>query len=117
MQEGTVTRADVMMHPDGRSKGCGIVEYSDINAAARALTTLSGTELRGRPIYVREDREDGGVGGGDKPQTVVSQNRGGEEVIVLESPRLYVNNLAYRVSWQDLKDLFGQVCFVAMIIP
>ena len=40
------------------------MEYSDINAAARALTTLNGTELRGRAIYVREDRVGGGGGGG-----------------------------------------------------
>ena len=32
-----------------------------------------------------------------------------EKVIELQSPRLYVNNLSYEVSWQDLKDLFRQV--------
>jgi hypothetical protein len=45
------------------SKGCGIVEYSDINSATRAITSMNRLELRGRPIYVREDRLLGNSGG------------------------------------------------------
>lgn len=33
----------------------------------------------------------------------------GDEVIYLTVPRLYVNNLSYNVTWQDLKGLFRQV--------
>ena len=121
-----MTSAEVMMFPDGRSKGCGIVEYSDINAAARALTSLNGVELRGRPIYVREDRvigntsatgATGGASGGGghvnqvMPPAAVGAGAGGgtEQVIYLETPRLYVNNLAWNVTWQDLKGLFRRV--------
>jgi RNA recognition motif-containing protein len=134
-----VTSAEVMMFPDGRSKGCGIVEYSDINAAARALTSLNGVELRGRPIYVREDRVIGNTSGGATSATATSGGAtasgggahvnqvmptalvgvapvaprapvgGTEQVIYLETPRLYVNNLAWNVTWQDLKGLFRRV--------
>jgi RNA recognition motif-containing protein len=128
-----VTSAEVMMFPDGRSKGCGIVQYSDINAAARALTSLNGVELRGRPIYVREDRVIGNTSGGATsatatgagatasgggahvnqvmPPAAVGAGAGGgtEQVIYLETPRLYVNNLAWNVTWQDLKGLFRRV--------
>jgi RNA recognition motif-containing protein len=34
------------------------VEYSDLESAANAIATLTNTELKGRPIFVREDRED-----------------------------------------------------------
>jgi hypothetical protein len=33
----------------------------------------------------------------------------GDEIIYLQTPRLYVNNLAWNVTWQDLKGLFRRV--------
>lgn len=41
-----------------RSKGCGIVEYDNPHASMRAIRELNNTELKGRLIFVREDRED-----------------------------------------------------------
>ncbi|KAL9183998.1 hypothetical protein ACHAXT_002084 [Thalassiosira profunda] len=87
---GEVVRADVLTGHDGRSKGCGIVEYATVEEAAGAVASLNNTDLQGRPIFVREDREKEG-GGGAKP-------RGGGGTSV------YVGNLAYEVAWQDLKD-------------
>lgn len=58
-----VTRADILASPDGRSKGCGIVEFETAEGASRAVLTLNDTELMGRQIFVREDREDGSGGG------------------------------------------------------
>lgn len=37
--------------------GCGIVEYSTPEEAQNAMATLTDTILDGRPIFVREDRE------------------------------------------------------------
>eukprot|EP00555_Chaetoceros_dichaeta_P015713 CAMPEP_0198258294 /NCGR_PEP_ID=MMETSP1447-20131203/7762_1 /TAXON_ID=420782 /ORGANISM="Chaetoceros dichaeta, Strain CCMP1751" /LENGTH=174 /DNA_ID=CAMNT_0043945381 /DNA_START=80 /DNA_END=601 /DNA_ORIENTATION=+ len=51
-----VTRADVLASPDGRSKGCGIVEFENAEGASRAVLTLNDTDLLGRQIFVREDR-------------------------------------------------------------
>ena len=85
----------------------------DINAAARALVSINGMELRGRAVYVREDRDTkskssrGAHKGGKREQQ--GGNSNGETVVVLDSPRLFVNNLPYDVSWQDVKDLFRQV--------
>mmetsp|Transcript_25272 Transcript_25272/g.60834 ORF Transcript_25272/g.60834 Transcript_25272/m.60834 type:complete len:172 (+) Transcript_25272:59-574(+) len=66
-----VMHADIMTEPSGRSKGCAIVEYSSPQHAQRAIAELNDTELMGRLIFVREDREDseggvarGGGGGG-----------------------------------------------------
>ena len=88
---GDVLKADVMMDDaTGRSKGCGIVVFADERDAQRAIAELNETELKGRNIFVREDRE---VGGG--------ADRG-----PLHS--VYVGNLAYPVEWWALKDHFKQ---------
>ena len=89
---GDVLNADVMMGADGRSKGCGIVTFASAKDAQDAIETLHDSELNGRKMFVREDREDarpGGGGGGGGGQT-----------------RVYVGNLHYHTSWQDLKDHF-----------
>ena len=44
--------------------GCGIVEFNSPIDAQRAVQMLNDTELKGRLIFVREDREEGGGGGG-----------------------------------------------------
>ena len=40
----------------GRSRGCGIVEFSSAEMAKNAMDSMNNTELDGRPIFVREDR-------------------------------------------------------------
>lgn len=98
-----VTRADILASPDGRSKGCGIVEFESAEGAQRALL-MNDTELMGRQIFVREDRETG-KGGGYYTQKPVSGTGGGrvsgEEK---QTCRVYVGNLSWDVAWQDLKD-------------
>jgi RNA recognition motif-containing protein len=54
---GRVVRADVPTGADGRSKGFGLVEFAEVEDAERAIVTLNDTELNGRLIFVREDRE------------------------------------------------------------
>lgn len=69
----------------GRSKGCGIVEMETVEEA-EAAKLLTDQELNGRPLFVREDRENG-----------KSSSSNG-------SASVYVGNLSYETSWQDLKD-------------
>ncbi|KAL8703892.1 MAG: hypothetical protein Q9201_002943 [Fulgogasparrea decipioides] len=116
-QAGEVLFADVLLLPNGMSKGCGIVEYATRDQAQQAVNTLSNQNLMGRLVYVREDREAeprftgppparglydagpprGGYGGGyGGPPS----GGGGRQI--------FVNNLPYNVGWQDLKDLFRQ---------
>lgn len=56
-QAGEVAFARVMMGADGRSKGCGVVEYESADDAAEAIRTLHDSDLKGRAIFVREDQE------------------------------------------------------------
>ena len=94
-QVGNVVHADVMLEPGTtRSKGCGLVTFANAKDAATAISTLHDTELNGRLIFVREDRESGST------KAVGGSAAGGTSV--------YVGNLAYDVSWQDLKDHFKQ---------
>jgi len=104
-----VTRADILASPDGRSKGCGIVEFASGEGAQRALL-LNDTDLMGRQIFVREDRESGNGGGyyTQKPVSAGGAVEGGAEVHVSggekQGCRVYVGNLSWEVAWQDLKD-------------
>lgn len=88
---GIVEHADVLTEPNGRSKGCGLVTFATVQDTENALNQLNNTELKGRPIFIREDREAGDGAGG------VSNNR------------LYVGNLDYRTEWYELKDHFKTV--------
>ena len=53
---GTVNFCNVM-GANGRSKGCGLVEFATPEEAQHAIQTLHDSELDGRKIFCREDRE------------------------------------------------------------
>jgi len=182
-QAGSVVHADVLMAPDGRSKGYGIAEFETREQALNAIATLTDTELDGRNIFVRPDRDDTGAAAGaaqapsapPRPSAPVQptplpaaaaatlsaappaaeraprrpprnagsspppgpspaggangaqgQSRfepracykcGGVGHLASECTRaegeiagrkLFVSNLAYSISWQDLKDIFAE---------
>ncbi|EQC41975.1 hypothetical protein SDRG_00824 [Saprolegnia diclina VS20] len=55
---GDVEECEVKQELNGRSKGCGIVTFATHAMAMDAISRLSDTELLGRKIFVREDREE-----------------------------------------------------------
>lgn len=120
-----VTRSDIIQTSDGRSKGCGIVEFATVEGAQQAVLTLNDTEVKGRQIFVREDREDhrsgsagvaGGRGGGSGGAGSDGHRfSSGENA---QSRRVYVGNLSWDLSWQVLKDHMrqaGEVIHVEII--
>lgn len=129
-QAGEVLRADVFEDFQGRSKGCGIVEYTNVEDAQKAIKELTDTELFDRLIFVREDREDGqkfsgGRGGGRGGMRGGMRGgfgaygggfRGGRGGYAGgagghgdgSGRQVFVSNLPWRTSWQDLKDLFRE---------
>ena len=111
--------------------GCGIVEFNSPQDAQKAINVLSETELKGRLIFVREDREErGGVDDdrhqsrqvqmpqpqmhrqtnmqnqGQRPQYQHAQQSQGQGQLIPLGCRLYVGNLSWDVKWQELKDFF-----------
>jgi RNA recognition motif-containing protein len=98
-QAGEVVHAEVVSEHSGRSKGCGIVEYSTEDEAQVAISTLTHSELNGRTIFVREDRETSSGGGG-----APSSSSPRASVRSTQNSSVYVWNLSYETSWQDLKD-------------
>jgi RNA recognition motif-containing protein len=107
-QDLAVARADVLQTPNGRSKGCAIVEFLTAEAAKQACLTMNDVEFHGRPIFVREDREQsatpatsGAVAATNAaPTTAVTSSN--------QSRRVYVGNLSWNVTWQALKDHMKQ---------
>lgn len=132
-QAGEVLFADVLMLPNGMSKGCGIVEYATREQAQHAVNTLSNQNLMGRLVYVREDREAeprfsaqqpprppyGAPGGGPGAgyQGAYGGGMGGGVGMGAGGGRqIYISNLPYNVGWQDLKDLFRQAALNGSVI-
>jgi len=62
-----VLTAEVISYASGRSKGCGLVEFKSAAEAKKATDALTNSDLGGRKIFLREDREEKGFGQGDKP--------------------------------------------------
>jgi len=90
---GEVEHADVLTYNDGKSSGGGLVRYANAKQAQRAINELTGTYLNGRSIFVREDREHGKGG-----------HKGGAGAGELSGTTVFVGNLSWQTSWQDLKD-------------
>jgi len=114
---GNVVYADVFLDEYGRSKGCGIVEYATREEALNAIKALNDTRIgeSERLIFVREDRETvyipqrerlpRGGGGGGRSRGGGSSGPSGEHAA---GRQVFVRNLPYTTSWQDLKDYFKQ---------
>ncbi|KAF2012195.1 RNA-binding domain-containing protein [Aaosphaeria arxii CBS 175.79] len=130
-QAGEVLFADVLLLPNGMSKGCGIVEYATREQAQNAVATLSNQNLMGRLVYVREDREaeprftnpsasrggfDGGMGRGGGYGGGGGAGGGGYGGPPGGGRQVYVANLPYNVGWQDLKDLFRQAAHTGSVL-
>jgi len=121
---GEVLFAEVLVTPTGVSKGCGIVEFASQEDSQRAIRELSEQPLLGRPVFIREDRENesrfgatpvpGKIGmamagqglHAAPPPRPASHNYFGQQNPLNPGNQLYVGNLPYQAGWQDLKDLF-----------
>jgi RNA recognition motif-containing protein len=116
---GEVVFAEVFTERDGRSRGCGVVEYATEADSANAIATLNDTELQGRLIFVREDREPNQPlrrnrpaafhGGSASPGNRHQDPRARALPPSFPSDKgrkIIVWNLPYSYTWQDLKDEF-----------
>jgi len=121
---GEVVYADVFSDDKGRSKGCGIVEFQTAEEALNAINKLNDTILDGRDIYIREDKEDKNIKKysteSASPSIVLKVNRStlsgtkpsnsytkkSSEHSDRKGRQIFIRNLPYSSSWQELKDAF-----------
>jgi len=143
---GEPVHASVFLDEDGRSKGCGIVEFATREEALKSIDELNDSYIgnSNRPIFVREDREDrnaptrgaGERGGGERGggERAAGERGGGERRErgeynrgggfrrrefgggsnsphsgeSIKGRQVFVGNLPFHTSWQDLKDAFRE---------
>jgi RNA recognition motif-containing protein len=131
-QAGNVNSATILNNAQGKSAGCAVVVFQKPGEATRAIRELQESDLNGRPIKLREDQKNGGAngagvvaaagrggggggrggrGGGRLGGRGRGSGRGGAPAHdngESSGLQVFVANLSYDTSWQDLKDHFKQ---------
>jgi RNA recognition motif-containing protein len=93
--------ATVVFGRDGRSRGYGIVEFDSVEAATLAINICNGMDYSGRTLNVRYDASNNAPTQQQKQHGETGFNRSYEDTV-------YVGNLPWGITWQQLKDLFQQ---------
>ncbi|CAH7685919.1 hypothetical protein BY996DRAFT_4575199 [Phakopsora pachyrhizi] len=107
-EAGDVSFSEVLMGPDGRSKGCGVVEFATAEGAQKAISDLSDKPILGRPIFIREDRETQPRYGHQNQRTFPSNSHNNNGYARGAPRQLFISGLAPTVNWRTLKDMFRQ---------
>ncbi|KZP01673.1 hypothetical protein CALVIDRAFT_532442 [Calocera viscosa TUFC12733] len=103
---GPVKQAEILTTPEGKSKGCAVVEFEDVATAEKAIAQVSMQIFDGRSIFVRPvGDEDIGVRSA-VDETENDQDNHPEPIFGQQPIQLYIGNVPPTFSWQDLKDLF-----------
>ncbi|KAH0619969.1 hypothetical protein JD844_014450 [Phrynosoma platyrhinos] len=130
---GEVTYVELFKDAEGKSRGCGVVEFKDEEFVKKALETMTKYDLNGRPLYIKEDpdgeharralqRGSGPFTGGHAPDiapglmnlppSILNNPNIPPEIISnLQAGRLgstiFVANLDFKVGWKKLKEVFS----------
>ncbi|KAI5129354.1 myelin expression factor 2 [Manis pentadactyla] len=130
---GEVTYVELFKDAEGKSRGCGVVEFKDEEFVKKALETMNKYDLSGRPLNIKEDpdgenarralqRTGGSLPGGhvpdmasglmNLPPSILNNPNIPPEVISnLQAGRLgstiFVANLDFKVGWKKLKEVFS----------
>ncbi|XP_006234994.1 myelin expression factor 2 isoform X6 [Rattus norvegicus] len=130
---GEVTYVELFKDAEGKSRGCGVVEFKDEEFVKKALETMNKYDLSGRPLNIKEDPDgenarralqrtgtsfqgshasDVGSGLVNLPPSIVNNPNIPPEVINnLQAGRLgstiFVANLDFKVGWKKLKEVFS----------
>eukprot|EP01041_Mallomonas_annulata_P005935 gene5935-11972_t len=123
---GPCLKATVLRVKNKRSLGCGVVEYDSHDTAVHAVTVLNDSELDGRKIHCREDRDLNQADiieddiEGDEPlamtdaikDTVTSKNIPPSKLSgdrVLDEFKVFCTNLSWETNAQDLTEHMSAV--------
>ena len=125
-QVGPVVHSKILLAPDGHSRGAGIIEFQSADSVEAAIRQYNGAELAGRSLLVKRDRPDprlqgaaraapgsavgaaAGFGGGSgmKRKRGLGAPPAPPPITAAGGKRVFVGNLPFETSWQDLKDVF-----------
>nr|XP_016853215.1 PREDICTED: myelin expression factor 2 isoform X3 [Anolis carolinensis] len=129
---GEVTYVELFKDAEGKSRGCGVVEFRDEEFVRKAMDTMNKYDLNGRPLNIKEDpdgeharralqRGSGTFSGGhgpdvaptlmNLPPSIINNPNIPPEIISnLQAGRLgstiFVANLDFKVGWKKLKEVF-----------
>ncbi|XP_051579898.1 myelin expression factor 2 [Myxocyprinus asiaticus] len=133
---GEVTYVELFKDGEGKSRGCGVVEFKDEEFVKKAIDVMSKHDLNGRPLNIKEDpdgeharrvlQKTGRMYGGGRGQDAgcinvppsISNNPNIPPDIInaLQAGRLgttvFVANLDFKVSWKKLKEVFSMAGMV-----
>ncbi|XP_060734480.1 myelin expression factor 2 [Tachysurus vachellii] len=130
---GEVTYVELFKDAEGKSRGCGVVEFKDEEFVKKAIEVMNKYDLSGRPLNIKEDpdgeharrvlqRGGGGYPGGrghdsgpgqvNLPPSISNNPNIPPDVIgALQHGRLgstvFVANLDFKVGWKKLKEVFS----------
>ncbi|KAM9313464.1 myelin expression factor 2 [Gastrophryne carolinensis] len=131
---GEVTYVELFKDAEGKSRGCGVVEFKDMEFVHKALEVMNKHDLIGRPLNIKADPDGeharrvlqrGGGGqfpGGQNadigptllnlpPSILNNPNIPPEIITALRAGRLgttvFVANLDFKVGWKKLKEVFS----------
>jgi len=110
---GSIDRADVTEDPvTKRKKGWGVVYFSTDRAVETAIRKFHGTDFQGRTLEVRRDKKSSSSSSMKPVQQQQSRSNNNLSNFAEEDEKflIFVGNLDYDCSWQDLKDLVQQRC-------
>lgn len=132
-QAGGVVKATVLRIKEKRSLGCGLVEYQTRDQALHAIKTMNDTELGGRKIHCREDRDQDAEAEGEErvvveevtPAPASSEAKGSKKERkerapkapaadkILEANKVFCTNLSWDTTPDELSLYFSQIGIVA----
>ena len=101
---GEVVKAEVQMSRAGRSQGWGLVEFASAAEVEYAISQCDGLDLDGREIRVRADKGSG-TGHSDVAKAAMpKKTRRNVADKVVDPHRIFVMNLNFDTSEDDLAD-------------
>ncbi|XP_044135568.1 myelin expression factor 2 isoform X1 [Bufo gargarizans] len=130
---GEVTYVELFKDAEGKSRGCGVVEFKDMEFVTKAIDVMNKHDLNGRPLNIKADpdgeharrvlqRGGGPFPGGHNadmgpgimnlpPSIVNNPNIPPDLISALRAGRLgttvFVANLDFKVGWKKLKEVFS----------
>ncbi|XP_030233059.1 myelin expression factor 2 isoform X5 [Gadus morhua] len=130
---GEVTYVELFKDAEGKSRGCGVVEFKDEEFVKKAVDTMNKHDLSGRPLNIKEDPDgeharrvlqrmggmmpgsrgpEGGPGGMNLPPSLANSLNIPPDILnAMQAGRLgttvFVANLDFKVGWKKLKEVFA----------